>query len=302
MAEEIITITGEITEISHRKDDGWGSFFIKDYPYKATGVLANICDVGTEVTCTGVLHVNKFGRQLKCSQIVPSPPDFESRIGVTRLLRRLPGIGEKKAELAIETYGIDGAWDLAKNNPELIGVRPEMVTMAKSIALMLDSGYDTIIYLLSIGLTDNQAARITEVYQEDTVDVVSKNPYRIIDDVDGFAFRMTDKVAMKAGISPGNIARVKACIRHCLEDSAATEGHIWREGWELVKLVLETLTDSAMKIGVPLRDLPDKQMVKACVYQMEDEGIVLINDGKVFSRLYYDAERSILDFLNDGGF
>jgi hypothetical protein len=92
------TITGTITKISYRNhDSGWSIFGIDSYPLPITGCLAEMCDTGTTVECTGVEDTGKYGRQLKCESIVPEAPDVSDHAGVVRLLQRLPGIGPVKA-------------------------------------------------------------------------------------------------------------------------------------------------------------------------------------------------------------
>jgi hypothetical protein len=76
--EKKVTISGEISSIKFRNNENWACFTVQagdhctglDY-VNCIGTLADMCKEGSEVTCTGTIENSKFGRQIKCSSIVP---------------------------------------------------------------------------------------------------------------------------------------------------------------------------------------------------------------------------------------
>jgi len=298
MSTDKKTITGEISGIKYRNVDGWAVFSLHGQAMQFTGTLAEMVEVGSEVACTGVVETGKFGKQLKCEQIVPSAPDISTDAGVVKLLQRLPGIGPKKAMQAVMAHGHKTAWELALSDPEKIGVAQGVAEESMRIARGLLSSYETIVYLLGIGLTDHQAATIQAVHGSGSIEVVSKNPYQLID-IDGFGFISVDKIALKAGVSVGNPARIAACILYVLDDSATNGGHIWHSGWALAETVMETLNQATVKAEVPMVGMPDMEQVRQQVHFLQAEKKIAIDKGKVFSVELLRAERSILDFMGE---
>lgn len=268
-------------------------------PTPCTGTLADMVEVGTEVTCTGIMENGKFGRQLKCESIVPAAPDVSTEAGVIKLLQRLPGIGPKKAAQAIQAHGHEEAWRLACTDPVQIGVRPEEVEEAIAVTATLLESYDATVYLLGIGLTDYQAGTIYRRYGRETIKVVSENPYQMTE-IDGMGFITVDKIALKAGVSVGNPARIAACVKYVLDDSASNGGNIWHNGWSLADIVLETLTATAIKAEVPMHGAPDVSEVRKQVHFLAAEGKVVVEKGRVFSVDLLNAEKSILGFMGVG--
>ena len=299
-----ITITGEIHSITFRNSTGWAVFTILEtakgpmqgITTKCTGVLAEMIDRGTEVTATGIMETNKFGTALKCEQIVPQAPDVSTETGVVKLLQRLPGIGPKKAMQAVQQFGHEEAWKLAGSDPEKIGVKADDCELAITIASSLLGSYEATVYLLGIGLTDHQANTIYNIYGRDTIKIVSETPYQLTE-IDGFGFITVDKIALKAGISVGNQSRINACILWVLDDSSNNGGNIWHTGWSLVDTVLDTLTETAMKAEVPLRDAPLKEDIRRQVHFLANEKKVFIENGRVYSVPLLEAERVIFDFI-----
>lgn len=292
-------ITGEISGIKFRNSEGWAVFSLHGQKLSFTGTLAEMIEVGTEVSCTGTIETSKFGRQMKCEQIVPSAPDIATDAGVVKLLQRLPGIGPKKAMQAVMQHGHKEAWAYALTDPEKIGVPAAQADAAKELAGGLLESYEITVYLLSIGLTDHQAATIYKTFGSESKEIVANNPYRLIE-IDGFGFLTTDKIALKAGVSVGNPARIAACILYVLDDSATNGGHVWHSGWTLSETVLETLTQTAMKSEVSLSGMPDIEQIRQQVKFLCTENKVAIDKGKVFSRELLNAERSILSFVGVG--
>jgi exodeoxyribonuclease V alpha subunit len=306
MKKKSIKISGEIIKISFRNSESWSVFTIKNTSTSGptvptattncTGILAEMCEVGSEVTCTGTMESSQYGKQLRCEQIVPAAPDVSNDQGVVKLLQRLPGIGPKKAMQAVQKFGHVEAWKLACSDPEQIGVKPADKDEAMAVAATLLESYEATVYLLGIGLTDHQASTIYRQYGKDTVKMVSENPYSLTE-IDGFGFLTVDKIALKSGVSVGNPARIAACVLYVLADSATNGGNIWFNGWSLVDMVIETLTQTAIRAEVPMQGAPDTQSVRQQVHFLAAEEKLTVSEGRVFSRSLLEAEQSIYDFI-----
>ena len=144
-------------------------------------------------------------------------------------------------------------------------------------------------------MTENQANKIITRYGiTKAVEQIRTEPYALINDINGFGFRIVDGIALKAGIKSDSEQRALACIIFCLDDNEKNQGNVWFYGKHLVKVVLTELEESAMAQGVPVKSL-DYGTVKKLIYQLGKEGLVVIEGGKVFSKELLIAERGIAE-------
>ncbi len=280
--------------------DGWAVFGLssQNKGIPCTGVLPSMIDINHAVICEGAYAKSKFGMQFKCDSVVPAPPDIKTNEGVIRLLTLLPGIGPSKAKAAVEELGADMAWKTAQEHPSYLGISSYQTALkAKEVAQGLISSYSATTFLLGIGLTENQANKIIAKYGiTKAVEQVRTEPYALINDINGFGFRIVDGISLKAGIRSDSEQRALACILFCLDNSEKNQGNVWFYGKHLVKVVLTELEESAMAQGVPVKSL-DYGTVRKLIYQLGKDSLVVINKGKVYSKELLIAERGIAECL-----
>lgn len=299
-----VTCKGQISSVKYRNSDNWAVFTIDqglfDDPINCNGILPEMCDKGSSVTCAGEFVNNKYGKQLKCSQVVPAPPDVNTAAGVIVLLQRLPGVGPVKAKKTITEYGYEFAWKIALECPSMLGITSlETALEAQKTAQGLIESFETLTYLLSLGLTDYQANKIFGIYGGKALTVVSENPYQLMERIDGFGFRTVDKIALKAGMGIGSDARVQACVLHCLSSSEHNDGHIWFWGRDLTAII-ETELRESLVVGANRTNgekIPGYEEIRRCIYNLHSEGKVLVRQGRVYSKELLDAEKVILGRL-----
>lgn len=298
--KEIIKISGEIETITFRNTADWAVFIIIDdfQQTSCTGILPTMVDVKHVVICEGTWCKTKYGKQLKCNTITPAPLNTNTDKGVIRLLTLLPGIGIKKAEAAVKELGCEMAWRTAQECPSYLSISDyKKVLIAQDIALSLVSSYKATTFLLGIGLTENQANKIIKKYGvENAITQVQTEPYQLINDINGFGFRIVDGIALKSGIKSDSDRRALACILFCLDDNEKNQGNIWFYGKELCKIVMNELVESAMKLSVPAAS-PDYDQIRKLVHYLGRADKVEISKGKVYSKSLLEAERKILECL-----
>ena len=311
-------LKGKVSSIKFRNSDNWAVFSIVEGSHDSvpgsptmfiscTGILPSIVDIGSFVECVGVWEQTKYGKQLKCDQVIPEPPDVDSDAGVIALLRRLPGIGLVKATKAVQAYGYKKAWKAACECPSVLGISDYGNALkAQQKALSMSGDFTATVYLLGLGLTDYQCNKIIMKYGADNaVSVVSENPYQLIDDIDGFGFLTVDKIALKAGMNLDSDARIMACVMFCLLSSEVNGGNVWMWGKELVNIVKSELAKAAAACRVSLKRIAkqgksiDYDAVRHCVYNLQHEGLIHIEGGKVYSKRLLDAEKVIAGTLRE---
>ncbi|MET4701833.1 RecD/TraA family predicted helicase [Constrictibacter sp. MBR-5] len=96
------------------------------------------------------------------------------------------------------------------------------------------------VFLHSHGVGTARAVRIFRTYGADAVQVMSENPYRLARDIRGIGFKTADAIAMRLGIEPTAMIRVRAGISYALAE-AMDDGHCGLPTADLVPLAVELL-------------------------------------------------------------
>lgn len=96
---------------------------------------------------------------------------------------------------------------------------------------------------------------------------IKKNPYMLIDDVDGIGWKKADSMAMSAGLNTQSLFRVEAYIKYFMSRQA-------EEGNSIVKV--EALRKSVIEdIGIK-----DASVYRKALYNLRDEGVLWWNEEK----------------------
>lgn len=170
----------------------------------------------------------KFGLQFKFSGF--QRKGFESPYGIINYLSSdlFPGVGLKAATQVVEALGVD-AIDKIKNDPtclDKIDITLKQKTVIKTGILNDDTVQKTIIFLLNHGVTIDMANKIINALEGlNVIDLVSENPYMLIDKVERFGFKKADALASSLGIPKTAICRLKALLCFCLKEVLYSSGN-----------------------------------------------------------------------------
>jgi exodeoxyribonuclease V alpha subunit len=154
----------------------------------------------------------------------PRPRSPES---LEKLLAKMPGCGPSRAGLLVKKFGADlfGILDDGELK-ELIKVKGIGETTATRILRSWrDNSLDLYIgeFLASIDVNPKWARRIRYDLGADAVNVIQKNPYRLIS-VTGIGFKKADEIASRLGWTADSPERAEAVLSYLLEE-AGNEGH-----------------------------------------------------------------------------
>ena len=69
------------------------------------------------------------------------------------------------------------------------------------------------------------AVKIYNAYKGNVQRVLTKNPYKLIDDIDGIGFATADKIAQSMGIASDSEFRIRAGVVYYLKESAEKLGN-----------------------------------------------------------------------------
>lgn len=220
------------------------------------GYLNNV-HAGQEVIIQGAWNTHpKFGKQFEaksCTTQVPS-----SIVGLKKYLGSglIKGIGPSYAQKLVDHFGAS-VLEVIDKQPhrlnEVEGIGPkriEQITFAwkdqKEISKVM-------VYLQDKGISSAYAVKIYKAYGQNSIAVITENPYRLADDIWGIGFKMADQIAQAIGIPTNSLKRVKAGLIFAITTHTA-QGHLYVELNALKQQALDLLTLDAQETGILLKN------------------------------------------------
>ena len=288
MAEKIQQIAGTIEKIIfHNPENDFAVIqIIPDdgvFPVIATGTIPSPV-VGQRVELLGrwVEHP-KYGTQFAVEDFRAYAPSDDSALIKYLASDLIYGVGKVYARRIVEKFGAE-TLDIIINHPrrltEVEGIgeeRARRIHKAVKKAFTEQASLQKLAAMLfEYGFGPGTIRRIWRRYGEGAVEVVSKNPYLLAEEVWGIGFSTADKIARKSGISPDDPRRIAAGIVHILQ-RAADDGHCFLQRGELIPAAANLL-----EVDQPL---VEEILGQSCAVEK------LICDGeRVYLPKFYNAE------------
>ncbi|PIE16696.1 MAG: ATP-dependent RecD-like DNA helicase, partial [Proteobacteria bacterium] len=229
----------------------------------------------------------RFGMQLKAERYTELVPATE--MGLVGYLASgfIPGVGRKMAERIVEHFGTDAVETIMRTPDKLREVKGLGVKRAEAIVEAFRErrgAQQALVFLFGLGIPRGMAMRIYRRYEDDTVALVRRKPYRLAEDVHGIGFLKADQVAQAMNIPRDHPGRVRAGVYHRLR-LARDDGHCFLPREVLIADAAELLGLSRELVGPAIGDLAaDGKLVS-------DRGPTPADDEAVYLRPLYDAER-----------
>ena len=139
----------------------------------------------------------------------------------------IKGIGQFTAKKIVELFG-ENTFDIIQSCPEKLmeieGIGEKKASMiSKSFAEQIDIR-EIMIFLQSHGISTSYGVKIYKEYGNNTVNIITENPYRLTDDIYGIGFKLADKIASSLGVEKASPFRTSSGVKYCLTEYAAN-GH-----------------------------------------------------------------------------
>lgn len=254
--------------------------------------------VGERLKVEGQWFEHKdYGRQFKVQKYEVVMPHNEK--GVLRFLASglVKGVGPSTAEKIVERFGIR-ALDVIENQPEKLleieGIGEKKAAMITGSLKERHEIIKVMAFLQSYGVSPGYATRIYRKYGDETMAVVSGNPYRLAEEVFGVGFKTADKIALEMGLAPDAPQRVRAALLFLLHE-AQEEGHVFLPRTELLRRLSDAL---AGENATPGEDVAERQLA-----WLAKDGLAVIDPGADDSAVYlaplYYAERYVAARLRE---
>ncbi len=221
---------------------------------------------GEVLRVSGKWEVNpKFGRQFRVESYIPVLPS--SVKGIEKFLSSglVRGIGPVLARRIVKKFGVQTIEVISKNAEAILEVEGVGAAKLQEIKKSWAENQhirDLIIFLQEHSVSTTIATKVYKQYGEKSFQVLRSNPYQLCQDIWGIGFKTADQIALKLGMDPASIERVKAFILYLLEKDAE-QGHVFSYQDDLERSCREELEIEGDKTRFAAAELVRTRLVVA---------------------------------------
>lgn len=231
-----------------------------------------------------------YGKQFTAEKAYVSAP---SRLeGIIKFLSSglIHGLGPVTARAIVDYYGVN-SMEMMKYPVEIAKIKGISLKRATDFCLgysKLQKMQASVMFLQELGISINLALKIYRVYEDTTEEKVRRNPYMLVDDIDGIGFATADRIAGELGIARDSDYRICAAITYLLKEASNRSGHNYLPLDELVGAAVELLGLGSDETERRVRDnIEDLVMLGDLVRYDTGECVAIL------TRFNYNTERSI---------
>lgn len=240
-------LEGTVEEIIFRNDSNGYTVAVLSHGNEYTTFVGKFLSihVAENVRLNGKFVTNtKYGEQFS---VDTSEVIYPSTInGIKKYLSSglIKGVGPVTSEAIVDKF--------KENTLEVIEFTPLRLAEVRGIsekkALAIGESFseikklqNSVMFLQSYNITTNMALKIYEKYQDNTIEYVKQNPYRMVEEIDGIGFLSADKIARSMGISADSEFRMRAGMLHILNENSDKNGSTYMPKSVLFKNLAELL-------------------------------------------------------------
>lgn len=232
----------------------------------------------------------KFGLQFQTNHFRKDMPQTKQGVVAYLSSEIFKGIGKKTAENIVDALG-ENAISRILNQPSLLDSVPKLPPdKAKMLydTLMEHQGLEQVMVALNqYGFGPQISMRIYQAYKEQTLDTIQKNPYQLVEDIEGIGFGRADELGYQMGISGNHPDRIKAACLYTLESECMQAGHVFIHAEDLLEQVKNLLEESKRE-EIEFTDISNE------IIKLEEEGKIIGEEKRVYLPSLYFAEKGLV--------
>ena len=246
-------------------------------------------DEGERIVARGdfIKHPS-YGEQFKVAEY--EIKELEDVRAIERYLSSgvIKGVGEKMAKRIVVRFGEDTFRVIEMEPERLVEIKGISERIAREIATQFEEKKGmrkAMMFLQDYGISMNMSVKIYNEYGTRLFEILSENPYKLSEDIDGIGFNKADEIANKIGIQKDSPYRVKSGILFVLSD-ALSDGHTY-----LPKEKVIEFSKSLLEL--------DDELISEQINNLSIEKKIVIKDDQVFSATTYFTELRCAKMLLD---
>lgn len=305
------SLYGSIIKITYfNKANGYGIVKIKlNYQdnkiakYRAklfTNILTVTCNfdriplIDEEYDFLGEFISNQYGIQFKAKSFTRR--NEESLEGVIAYLSSdfFPGIGKSIATKIFNELG-SNCLEKIRNDKNVLNdlslTEKQKDTIYSNI-LNNKLKEETTVGFLKMGITMTMALKIISAIKDNPLETVKKNPYCLIDLVDGIGFLKADKIALENNIKKNSPIRIEAIILYTIQNYINSFGDTYIEYEKLFSMSLE-------KLNTEEEILNKENFNQAIKNLISNNKIFIDNENNIYDKYIYNAENMLASILGN---
>jgi exodeoxyribonuclease V alpha subunit len=224
-SSEKVRISGSVDLVTFRNDEN-GYTILKVTSKRGNratvvGVLPAVSP-GEEFEATGSWETSKFGKQFKADSFNPMHPSTPE--GIIRFLGSglIQGVGPAMAQTLFNTFK-DGVFDALGGDVSVLlkvpGIGAVKAADIQKSWNTVKSKHEVLVFLYAHNVKPSAADKIYRRYGIEAISLLSADPYRVANDIDGIGFLTADAMASSFGIVGADPRRVEAGIAYALEQT-----------------------------------------------------------------------------------
>lgn len=213
----------------------------------------------------------KYGVQFQSTKYLKEKPSSEEAIVAYLSSPRFKGIGKKSAQAVVDHLGIHCIDRILEDESVLDTIPGLNSKKRQQLITVLDKeqGMQKIIITLNdFGLSNQLAYKVYQRFEGNTLSTIQKNPYVLIEEIEGIGFTRADAIAEEMGIEGDSPERIKAGVLYTLEEQTMKSGDTFVDAEYLLKHTIEILEKSR-----PFLIDPDK-VAEVVIELVEDQAVI----------------------------
>ena len=259
-----------------------------DFEIIVTGTMADIME-GQDYTFWGTLVQHpKYGEQLKVTRYERAKPTSK---GLVKYFAsdHFKGIGVKTAQKIVDLYGDNTIDQILADPSRLVTINGLSAVNREAFVSKLRQNYGTEMLLSKLaeyGIPNKLALQIQDTYKEETLEIVQKYPYQLVEDIQGIGFKIADQLAQQLGIESDAPERFRAGLVHTLFSQSMETGDTYIEARDLLAHTIDLL-ENARQV-----ELNPALVADELAHLIEEDKIQHV-ETKIFENSLYFAEEGI---------
>jgi exodeoxyribonuclease V alpha subunit len=235
----------------------------------------------------------RFGMQFHATHFRKDMPQTKQGVVAYLSSEMFKGIGKKTAENIVESLG-ENAISKILNQPSLLDSVPKLPPEKAKLlydTLMEHQGLEQVMVALNqYGFGPQLSMKIYQAYKEETLNIIQKNPYQLVEDVEGIGFGRADELGYQLGISGNHPDRIKAGCLYTLENESIQNGHVYVVAQDLLEKVKQLLEENK-------RDQIEFMDISNEVIRLEEEGKLVVEEKRIYLPSLNFAEKGLVTHI-----